>query len=214
MFRALGSRPYLVASIATIVAIYFFSGLWEQHEFRRELIAWDGGVLLFLSLTLLYMRRTGVAQMKERASAHSAGAHPILFATVLAAVASVGALVAELSQAKGEPASGLHVLLAGSTVVLSWLFVQFIFAIHYAHLYYLDRSNGGVRGGLSFGAYGNPDYWDFLHFSLVLGATAQTADIAITSREMRRLGTLHTLVAFGFNTAILATMINLAAGLF
>jgi uncharacterized membrane protein len=159
MFRALGSRPYLVASIATIVAIYFFSGLWEQHEFRRELIAWDGGVLLFLSLTLLYMRRTGVAQMKERASAHSAGAHPILFATVLAAVASVGALVAELSQAKGEPASGLHVLLAGSTVVLSWLFVQFIFAIHYAHLYYLDGSNGGVRGGLSFGAYGNPDYW-------------------------------------------------------
>ncbi|MFL5239747.1 MAG: DUF1345 domain-containing protein [Rhizomicrobium sp.] len=203
-----------MASLATMVVIYFVSGLWIQREIRRELIAWDSGVLLFLALALLYMHRTGIAQMKERADAHDAGAHPILFATVLAAVASVGALVAELSQAKGEPASGLHVLLAGSTVVLSWLFVQFIFAIHYAHLYYLDGSDGGIRGGLSFGAYGDPDYWDFLHFSLVLGATSQTADITFTSREMRRLGTLHTLVAFGFNTAILATMINLAAGLF
>ena len=53
-----------------------------------------------------------------------------------------------------------------------------------------------------------------MHFALVLGATSQTADISFTSREMRRIGTWHTLIAFGFNTAILATMINLAAGLF
>jgi uncharacterized membrane protein len=67
---------------------------------------------------------------------------------------------------------------------------------------------------LEFGDSGDPDYWDFLHFSLVMGATAQTADIVIRCKNIRRIATLHTLVAFGFNTAILATMINLAANLF
>ena len=70
---------------------------------------------------------------------------------------------------------------------------------------------GEPARGLDFGPEGEPDYWDFVHFSLVMGATAQTADITYTSRRMRRIGSLHTLVAFGFNTAILATMINLAA---
>jgi uncharacterized membrane protein len=98
--------------------------------------------------------------------------------------------------------------------VLSWLFVQIVFAMRYAHVYYLEEEEGSPKGGLEFGECGEPDYWDFVHFAIVLGATSQTADITFSSKEMRRLGTLHTLVAFGFNTAILATMINLAAALF
>jgi uncharacterized membrane protein len=106
------------------------------------------------------------------------------------------------------------VTLAAVTVVLSWLFVQIVFALHYAHIYYLEEEAGRPTGGLAFGECGEPDYWDFVHFALVLGATSQTADIGFTTRRMRRIGTLHTLIAFGFNTAILATMINLAASLF
>ena len=89
--------------------------------------------------------------------------------------------------------------------------MQAVFAIHYAHVYYLDGENGEPARGLDFGPEGEPDYWDFVHFALVMGATAQTADISYTSRRMRRIGSLHTVVAFAFNTAILATMINLAA---
>ena len=87
-----------------------------------------------------------------------------------------------------------------ATVVLSWLFVQIVFALHYAHVYYLEETEGRPKGGLEFGECGEPDYWDFVHFSLVLGATSQTADITFSTKEMRRIGTLHTLVAFGFNT--------------
>ncbi len=123
--------------------------------------------------------------------------------TILASVASVGALVAELSEAKASPGADWRVALAAGTVVLSWLFVQVVFAMHYAHLYYLAEENGEPRGGLEFGECGEPDYWDFIHFSIVMGATSQTADITFSSKQMRRVGTLHTLVAFGFNTAIL-----------
>ena len=87
--------------------------------------------------------------------------------------------------------------------------------MHYAHVYYMaEDGTQGHQGGLDFG-YGDdePDYWDFAHFAIVIGATSQPADIVFKPKEMRRVGTLHSLVAFGFNTAILATMINLAANI-
>jgi len=90
-----------------------------------------------------------------------------------------------------------------------------VFAIHYAHVYYLtEEGSPQHRGGLDFPADDAPDYWDFLYFALVLGATSQTADVNIQSKEIRRIAAAHGVIAFAFNTAILATMINLAAGLF
>lgn len=212
--RSLLNRPYLLASIALGLALYFISGFWVGRHVTRALIGWDGGVLLFLFLAFVFMRGSDTARIKRRAVAHDESKHLILVLTILAAVASVGALIAELSAAKAHPGEQWRVILAASTVVLSWLFVQIVFAMHYAHVYYLEETEGRPKGGLEFGECGEPDYADFVHFSIVLGATSQTADITFSSKEMRRIGTLHTLVAFGFNTAILATMINLAANLF
>jgi uncharacterized membrane protein len=172
------------------------------------LIGWDTGLAMFLCLSLLFMRDASAARMKQRAVEHKIGDRLVLVAAMLAAVVSIGALVAELSTDKGYPP---RLVLAMGTVVLSWLFVQLVFAMHYAHRYYLPGKNGRIAGGLNFGGDGEPDYWDFVHFAVVIGATAQTADIAFTSRPMRHVGTLHTLTAFAFNTAILATMINVAA---
>ncbi len=214
MLRLLRNRPYLTTAIAVGIALGFASALFVERPITRALIGWDGGVVLFLALTFFFMRSADIARIKQKAIAHDEGGNLILVLTILAAVASVGALVAELSLAKGQPDADLHVALAAGTVVLSWLFVQIVFAMHYAHVYYLEEEEGRPKGGLEFGECGEPDYWDFVHFALVLGATSQTADITFSSKEMRRIGTLHTLVAFGFNTAILATMINLAASLF
>jgi uncharacterized membrane protein len=135
-----------------------------------------------------------------------------------AAVASVAAILAELGGAKGgdKTHEAFSVGLTAGTIILSWLFVQLVFAIHYAHVFYLAETTDCEthRGGLLFPGDEEPDYWDFVHFSVVIGATSQTADISIASKEFRRIGTLHCLIAFAFNTTILATMINLAAGLF
>ena len=212
VLHVLAARPYLLTAIAFGVVLYFISGLWFMREITRALIGWDGGVLLFLLLMLfLFMRNQDVDDMKRRAIAHDEGGHLVLIIAILAAVASVGALIAELSVAKDHPDGGFRLALAAATVVLSWLFVQVVFAAHYAHVYYLAEANGQPKGGLEFGVAGEPDYWDFVHFAVVLGTAAQTADIIFTSKEMRRIGTIHTIVAFAFNTAILATMINLAA---
>jgi uncharacterized membrane protein len=214
LLRPLTNRPYLLVAIAVGIVLYFASAPWLTRPVTRALIGWDGGIIVFLALTFLFMRTADLARMKERAIAHDEGGRFILVLTILAAVASVGALVAELSIAKGTPGAEWRVVLAAGTVVLSWTFVQIVFAMHYAHVYYLEEEEGRPKGGLEFGECGEPDYWDFVHFALVLGATSQTADITFSTKEMRRIGTLHTLVAFGFNTAILATMINLAAALF
>ena len=209
------SRPHLLASVLLGFVLYFLLQPWVGREVTRALLAWDGGVILFLLFSFIYMSGADDHCMKRRAISHDEGGRLILALTLLAAVASIGALGAELTQAKGHGGIARAGLAAG-TVVLSWLFVQIAFAMHYAHLYYLSESpNGSHNRGLDFGYTDEePDYWDFVHFSIVIGATSQTADIVFKSRAMRRVGTLHSVVAFGFNTAILDTMINLAAGLF
>lgn len=209
--RALLNRPYLLTGIVIALLFYFGSVVWTDRIITRLLIGWDVGIISFLLLSLRLARCDDPQEMRKRAGAHDAGSRSILLVTLLASVFSVGALIAELSDAKAHPSGDFRVALAAVTVVLSWLFVQAVFAIHYAHVYYLEGPGGEPQCGLDFGPEGEPDYWDFVHFSLVMGATAQTADVSYTSRRMRRIGSLHTLVAFAFNTAILATMINLAA---
>lgn len=214
--RIFSSRPYLLTAIAVGMALFFIPTPLAHRAMTRALIGWDAGVVTFIGLSLFFMAGADESCMKRRAIAHDEGAHLMLILAVLAAVASVGGLVIELSATKGQPGADLRVALAASSVVLSWLFVQVAFAMHYAHVYYLAEDCSAThQGGLDFG-YGaeEPDYWDFLHFAIVIGATSQTADIVFKSKPMRRVGTLHSIVAFGFNTAILATMINLAASLF
>ena len=44
--------------------------------------------------------------------------------------------------------------------------------------------------------------------------SGQTADVTFTDSKLRRIGTLHCVLAFLFNTTMLALTINVAAGLF
>ncbi len=211
--QPLASRPHLILAIIIGTAAYYACAPIMARSVTRLLAGWDAGVAAFFLVSCAFMINCSQAKLQRRAVEHDEGRHLMLILTTLAAIASVGALAAELSAAKGHPRGQLRIALAAVTVVLSWLFVQTVFAVHYAHEYYLNRSKG-KKGGLEFGDEEDPDYWDFFHFSVVMGATAQTADIVIRDKAIRRVGTLHTLVAFGFNTAILATMINLAANLF
>jgi len=215
-FLPIAQRPYLATAIAAGILLSFATAPWIARGMTRALIGWDGGIMVFLGLSFFYMLGADSTCMKRRALGHDEGRNVMLVITMLAAVASVVALAVELSAAKGQPGAGFRVALAAGTVVLSWLFVQITYAMHYAHIFYVaEEGSPQHQGGLDFG-YGaeEPDYWDFVHFAIVIGATSQTADIIFKSKEMRRVGTLHSLVAFGFNTAILATMINLAANLF
>jgi uncharacterized membrane protein len=92
--------------------------------------------------------------------------------------------------------------------LLSWAFIHTIFALHYAHEFY-----DVTAGGLAFPqGSADPDYWDFVYFSFVIGMTSQVSDVAVTSKELRRIVTAHGMLSFVFNAALLALTVNLAAG--
>ena len=91
---------------------------------------------------------------------------------------------------------------------------QVVFTFHYAHEFYRpDDTAERLAGGLEFPHDSKPDYWDFFYFATSLGAASQTSDVAIRTKALRRLVTLHAVVAFFFNTAVLALAINIGASL-
>jgi uncharacterized membrane protein len=154
-------------------------------------------------------------RMRTRALQHDEGRVLVLVLVVAAALMCIGAIVAELSVAKDLKGvfRSAHIALALLTIVTSWAFTQVMFALHYAHDYYAGELRG-QPGGLDFPGGHAPDYGDFLYFSCVIGTSGQTADVSFTNRTMRRTGLVHCVLAFFFNTTLLALTINIAAGLF
>jgi uncharacterized membrane protein len=97
-------------------------------------------------------------------------------------------------------------------VLSSWAFIQVMFALHYAHDYYADACHGRTAG-LQFPDAEPPDYGDFFYFSSVIGTSGQTADVSFVTKGMRRIGSVHCILAYLFNTTVLALLINIGAGL-
>jgi uncharacterized membrane protein len=190
----------------------------------RITVAWDCALLGFLTLTMLMAAGATPAEMRWRAQFLDTGKWAILgltTAAALAALLSIGFVLPNAKQQTDLLGKAL-IALAGLTILLSWVFAQTMFALHYAHEFYGDRRGRHAKGdkltpshagGLAFPEEPTPDYWDFLYFSFVVGMTCQVSDVQVTSRSMRRLTLAHGLVAFLFNTVILALSINIAAGL-
>jgi uncharacterized membrane protein len=173
------------------------------------LVGWDIGAALYLALVYEMMASSTIDRIRRRAGNEDEGRFVILMLTVAAALASLAAIVAELGGAVRNDRHALPLALAAVTIVLSWAFIHTIFALHYAHECY-DITAGG---GLAFpGGETEPDYWDFVYFSFVIGMTSQVSDVGITSRQIRRTVAAHGIVSFFFNAALLALTVNLAAG--
>jgi uncharacterized membrane protein len=208
----LQSRLRLRLLGSTLLAILFYAllpGGWSVNS--RLLVAWDIGVTCYLVIAWTMAARSSTAKMQQRAAEEDEAAVVFLILTLSAAVASLAAIAVELYGIHDADNDQIfRLVIAGITILCSWFFVHTIYAIHYAHEYYGDR---GERQGLAFPHKDKPDYWDFLYFSFNLGAAAQTSDVVIVSKRMRRLALAHTILAFLFNTTILALAVNVGAGL-
>jgi uncharacterized membrane protein len=173
----------------------------------RLLIGWDIFAGLYLLLVWTMMARCRLAHIRRNAILQDDGSILILLIAALGAFASIAAIVFELGQGHRTP---WELGLATATIALSWAAVHTIFALHYAHDYY----RGAKPGGLTFPAGDkpeDPDYWDFVYFSFVVGMTAQVSDVGITTKGIRRTATAHGIVSFIYNTALVALMVNIAA---
>lgn len=179
-------------------------GLVAGAEVEVALLAsFDLATLTFLG-SILVLFGHDAASMRATSAANDANRAGLLAITVLVLVVvliAIGTLVAY------RDAVWFEVPLILGSLVLAWIFANSIFALHYAHLYYL-QVEGRDQGGLEFPNGADPDYWDFFYFSFTLGMTFQTSDVVISGAHMRRIVLVHAIAAFLFNIGILAFAIN------
>jgi uncharacterized membrane protein len=216
-WRIIRARPRLFAGLlcGLVAAPLLPSGITGT---TRSIVAWDIGVVVYLVASGLLFSTERLDRMAEDAAAQEEGEWTIFWLTVAVVTFSFVAIIGEFANISKDipPAQrNLHVILVAVTLFVSWLMTHTTFAFRYAHEFYeLDvDSSSGICGGLEFPGEKQPDYLDFLYFSLVLGMTFQVSDVQITARKFRRMATAHGLLSFMFNTIILALTVNIAAGL-
>jgi uncharacterized membrane protein len=178
----------------------------------RLLLAWDTAALAYLLTMWTLFVRSSEAEMRSRASRYDERV-PVLMLIVLTAIAvSLGAVVDAMIVAK-DAMSGARALIigcAGATLVLSWLVLQTVFVLHYAHRYF---GAGKDKGGIAFPGEQPTSYLDFAYLAFSVGATFQVSDNSILTSKLRRLITAHAAAAYFYNTAVLALGINIIASL-
>jgi uncharacterized membrane protein len=205
------SHPRLAASMLAGVVVAIFLPFHVQMV-TRLLVGWNTAVwsyLLLMGWLMVHATREHVRSIAEREDETGLLVLVVLSA---AALASLVAIVMELSTSKGMPSPVRleHYLLTGATVLGTWFFIGTLFTFHYARLFYqadADRLPLYFPENLR-----NPDYWDFLYFSFTIAAASQTGDVNIMTGSARKAALAQTILSFFFNVAILGFSINIAAG--
>lgn len=195
--------------IAWAMAVSLLTFLMLPTRFAVELravAAWDafaGTALLSTWFTILTLRP---AQIHASARREDPSRVASLVLLLMGAGASLLAVLLLLKTTAGVQA----ILLALSAVALAWTLIHTVFTVRYAHLYHDASPTASSRHGpLDFpGMDDLPDYLDFAYFAFVVGMTAQTSDVAIRGRRIRRTALLHGVIAFAFNTAVVALLIS------
>jgi uncharacterized membrane protein len=211
--RHLGGGLLIAAAVSAAV------GTIAQGLLPAELMwaaAWDAFVLTFVALMLAVTLRYEAAQMPKKVRHRSPSGGLLAALAIGAAGFGIYAIFLLLSVGSERMSKSLYLYLGvgAATTALSWLLVHLLFALEYARVYYAPSgTDAKICGGLDFPGGEQPNYVDFLYFSFVIGVACQTAEVATLSRSMRKLVLAQGLVAFVFNTVILAATINVAASM-
>jgi uncharacterized membrane protein len=192
--------------------LLFFLLPHEWSVWSRLLVGWNGGVVLFLALVFFWMQRLTAAQLCTKYIEEDETAPVILVVVVIAAFASLFAIIEALATIKQVTGSvrAAHFVLAALTLIDSWLLVPLMFTTHYADMFYSAPTEDRP---LHFPNTAEPVFWDFAYFSFTIAAACQTADVSTQHAGIRRVVIAQTLIAFLFNVSILGFAINVTAGL-
>jgi len=206
--------------ISLVAALIIFFVTHSRFSIATSLVlTWITFAITMMGLYLSTIFTVHPLEMKKIAKVQDSNRTIIFFFVLAAAVASLFVVVLLLSSAeqmKGTELS-LHVFLSVTAVVCSWALVHTVFVFRYAHLFYENARKGTSSSkyveGLEFPEEKEPDYLDFTYFAFVIGMTFQVSDVEISSKRIRRLALMHSLVSFAFNTVIVALSINIISGL-
>jgi uncharacterized membrane protein len=195
----------LAVGVLTAVVIWVV-GSWDF----ALLVGWLAAALTYTVWVWARIGRMGAEETRIHATREDPS-RPLADALlVIASVASLGivAFVLLQSSPRGDVGSAIIAGLAIASVAFSWALIHTLFTLRYASLYYR-----GEPGGVNFNQNDPPDYGDFAYLSFTLGMTYQVSDTALGSRAFRMTALRHALLSYLFGAVILATIINLLAGL-
>ncbi len=186
----------------------------DVREATRVLVAWNVGAWAFLiMITIMVVDPKRDARVQSRPEDENQWV--LVDVGIVAALAAIAAIVWELGPVKdmsGWLKAG-HLVLVGLTVLSAWTFLNVMFGLHYAGVYFAPQK-GGVRGGLEFPGTPQPGWMEFFYQAFVIGCTFASSDVNVTSMLMRRIVVIQGIVGFFFNAIILALTINVTANLF
>ncbi len=189
---------------------------WPLDGVTRGLLGWCCGTAVYLALAWWLANTFDAPRTRQRAQSMDQPTMMILVSMLTAVgvcVAVVAMLLQQVRQLDGLERIA-HITLGLFSLAASWLMIQTIYAFHYAHRYYQEELQNEPDGaGLAFPGELDPDYFDFLYYAHVVGMTSQVSDVQVTSREMRRITLIHSVLSFAFNMLILALSINVVAGI-
>ena len=208
-FHFVEVRPRMIISLAIFIVTSVALVVAGVRPAIAVLLGFDVAAVVFLCILARMFNQASPADMRSQARAQDTGRWGVLWSGVVLSTVVLVALSNELHAAKTGGA--LAVSVGALSVVLSWMFLNTMFALHYAHGFYGDY--GDKHSGLQFPDTAEPDYWDFAYFAIVIGMTFQVSDVQITSRYLRRVALLHSVISFFFNVFIIAITVNIVAGL-
>jgi uncharacterized membrane protein len=199
-------------------AIVFFSLRNHVRASTDTIVTWNTFAFFVLTSDWLTILTTPQQKLRTHAQQQDFSRTVIFVFVVAAACAALFAVGFLIGVGRSETRGHftVHLILGLMTVVFSWSLVHTVFGLRYAHTFYGDSDQPGESrhaGGLTFPGGRMPDYFDFAYYAFVVGMTCQVSDVQITSHRMRRLTLLHSVLAFGFNTMILALLINTVSSL-
>jgi uncharacterized membrane protein len=208
-------RPRVFIAGAILIVVYFALAGAGLREATRALVAWNAGSWSFIAL-VGWMMGSGRSSVRDHAAVEDENAWVLLLVAAVAAGCAMAAIVWELGPVKDMKGliKGAHVALVAATILSAWTFIHLMFAVHYAGEYYANGAGGEARGGLTFPGTSEPGWGDFLYQAFVIGCACATADVNVTSPALRGVCVAQGIVAFFFNTIILALTINIGAGFF
>ena len=192
--------------LVVLVAATFPARLWLGTFALGMIAAFDVAAVLFLALCWQLLTIDDPATIEKIAMDNDANRTFLLVITVI--VMGV-LLIAVAAETVGHNPKLLDKALIIATLIIAWLFSNTVYALHYAHMAYVQPGSGCC--GFRFPGTDQPVYWDFVYFAFTCGMAFATSDVQITDQRIRKVVTFQCLAAFAFNIGVLAFTINLLA---
>lgn len=203
------ARTRLILAIAGALIAWLVAP-WPIAVTTRALLAWDVAGLVLVGVAGVIIVRSDARETRRRAAAYDPGRRVVWILVLVASTVSLLAAIIVVRQSR-EGMRALHVALCVATVAISWLVTHSAFTLRYAHLYYRDAERAG---GIELPGGEPPDDLDFAYFAFTIAMCFQVSDATISGRQIRRSVLGHALLAFLYNTVILALALNLIVGQF